>query len=94
MTSAEKEFYAMFRLADVTIFNMGYGGDHTFGACAEGDLYPLTWGPTPWHALGAYLAIHHEPFGILGSKFEALTIERPELREHYERAKQAWEASQ
>lgn len=35
-----------------------------------------------------------ETFPIVASTFEALTIERPELREHYDRAKQAWEASQ
>lgn len=33
-------------------------------------------------------------FPIVASTFEALTIERPELREHYDRAKEAWEASQ
>lgn len=35
-----------------------------------------------------------ESFPIVASTFEALTIERPELREHYDRAKEAWEASQ
>lgn len=30
-------------------------------------------------------------FPIVASTFEALTIERPELREHYERAKEAFE---
>lgn len=37
---------------------------------------------------------HSDLFPIVASTFEALTIERPELREHYDRAKQAWEASQ
>ena len=33
-------------------------------------------------------------FPIVASTFEALTIERPELRPHYDRAREAWEASQ
>lgn len=44
----------------------------------------------------AIWSIRNDPsiFPIVASTFEALTIERPELREHYDRAKEAWEASQ
>lgn len=40
------------------------------------------------------IRFYPESFPIVASTFAALTIERPELLEHYERARQAWEASQ
>lgn len=94
MTDAEQAFAAMFRMSGIKIFTMRYGGDHEYGACDEGETYPEVWGATQWIALERYLTTYPERFGIVASTFEALTIERPELREHYDRAKEAWEASQ
>lgn len=49
---------------------------------------------TETEGVARILGYHPEKFGIVASTFKALTIERPELREHYDRAREAWEASQ
>lgn len=96
MTEAEKAFLTMAKMADLR-------GVMTSEAIAQG----LTTEAVANRCWDKAIADGHEImvtavqagrystlFPIVASTFEALTIERPELREHYDRAKQAWEASQ
>lgn len=44
--------------------------------------------------LAREIVAYPESFPIVASTFAALCEERPELRPHYDRAKEAWETSQ
>ncbi len=85
MTDAEKAFLAMWRMAKPDFPKPI--SDYLFTvADSQGWVEPITQRLClkPWV----------QCFPIVASTFEALTIERPELREHYDRAREAWEASQ
>lgn len=99
MTDAEKAFLTMAKMAGISVVDLspewpGPEGQ-TKGATA---YYPFTRQTfshlDPWRALaGLLINWTPEAFPIVASTFEALTIERPELREHYDRAKSAYDAS-
>lgn len=57
-------------------------------------LDPVVDGPMMVAALYGRFPRDSSHFPIVASTFATLVEERPELREHYDRAKEAWEASQ
>lgn len=96
MTEAEKVFLTMARIADVRNVMID---DAIRTGFSDVDVANKGWDQAVAKVHEAFVSavqIGRFPhlFPVVASTFEALTIERPELREHYDRAKQAWEASQ
>ncbi|MGU3456604.1 hypothetical protein ACLBV5_09845 [Brevundimonas sp. M1A4_2e] len=100
LTDAEKAFLTMAKMADIKIVDLspdwpGPEGQ-TNGATAYRQFSRSAF--THMDRLRATVGLitnwTPDVFPIVASTFEVLTIERPELREHYDRAKEAWEASQ
>lgn len=83
---AEREFFAMAK--------MGLPPLDGLPAILQGVIFNQAKNHGWFETLCGQIAKYPESFPIVASTFEALTIERPELREHYDRAKEAWEASQ
>lgn len=102
-TPTEQAFLTMFMMVAPMGAVMNYRGEWSLSfddLCGPDDhqVAGIEWSRTPIKYIGdmipTLVAATPEAFPIVASTFEALTIERPELREHYERAKEAWEASQ
>lgn len=76
----------------VTNLKSGFSADMR----APGETYWRSWtGVTIAEAVSQFMVCADSTaFPIVASTFLKLVEERPELREHYDRAKEAWEASQ
>lgn len=91
MTDAEQRFLAMCKMSPIgeTIGMMA----RIAHAVRENDFVPVASSfsrtrDEPWFSRA------NDCFPIVASSFEALTVERPELRPYYDKAKATWEASQ
>lgn len=83
---AEREFYVMAKMALPPLEGVP--------AILQGIVFRQAKNNGWFDTLCGQIATNPETFPIVASTFAALCEERPELREHYDRAKEAWEASQ
>lgn len=99
MTDAEQAFLTMAKMAGIEIELVDeYAGERIIEIPNDPFDYATVFGPDMSDTMAIIYVLQREYcsdlFPIVASTFLKLVEERPELRPHYDRAKEAWETSQ